>query len=402
MSSCPRVTLKANRSYSLQQFHPWVFSGAIQNIDGAVEDGSIVEIYSQEKQFLGMGHYSTGNIALKVWSFERVVDQREFWVKTIVGARSLRQTLKLVDAQQTTAYRLLNGEGDGVPGLIIDIYHDVAVMQCQSVGMYRLREVVGEALQSVFQSSLKAVFCKSTSGVSVETETEEGAGQYLFGECGTGKILENGLCFLVDWEAGQKTGFFIDQRENRALLRTYAQNRVMLNAFCYTGSFSVYGLAGGAKRVVSVDCSKKSVQEAEKNILENFPEIYATETPLRHQTVVADCFHYLADLKEEFDLVVLDPPAFVKHQKALHRGLEGYETVNAYVMKQIAKGGLLFTFSCSQLVSRELFWKVLLKAAARSRRKVQVLHELSQAPCHPVNVYHPEGAYLKGYVLRIE
>jgi 23S rRNA (cytosine1962-C5)-methyltransferase len=391
----PKVILQKNRDLSVRKFHPWIFSGALAKIEGHAAGGEIVDVYAASGEYLATGHYGSESIAVRVFSFTPVTDEHRFIEQTISAAYQLRETLGLIDSRVTTAFRLFNAEGDGLPGLIIDLYDRTAVLQCHSPGVYRWRENVVAVLQKLFPNRLVAVFNQSLKEKENKTEKNLRADEYLLGGPQEVVIKENGLSFAVDVEGGQKTGFYLDQRENRDLVKKYAHGRNMLNAFSYTGGFTVYALSGEARNVCSVDISKNAIEALDKNISLNFSQTAAT-------AVVADCLEYLRDLGDSYDLIILDPPAFVKHRGALKGGLVGYETINYHCFRQIAPRGLLFTFSCSQFVDRPLFKQIVQKAAERAGRKVRVLHELSQAPCHPVSIYHPEGVYLKGLMLCVE
>ncbi len=388
----PRITLHPNRDFSVKSFHPWIFSGAIRDSSDSLEDGSTVEVYSASGEFLAIGHYSKENsIAVKILSSTPFQNEASFFEDAFKKSYSCRSALGLISNPLTTAFRFVNAEGDHLPGLIIDLYGETAVIQCQSVGMHRSLPLILNALQTVFGSSLKAVIDKSTLS---QTE-EEPSLNYLFGSTSNETISENGISFAIDLQGGQKTGFYLDQRENRKLLLSYSKDKTVLDAFSHTGAFATYALSGGAKSVCCVDASKKALQTLTKNISLNFEDA-------SYHTVSADCFQYLESLDEKYDLIILDPPAFVKHKKGLKRGITGYEIVNYHALRQIAPGGVLFTFSCSQLISRETFQEALLAGAKKAKRQVSILHTLSQAPCHRVNLFHREGEYLKGFVLYVE
>lgn len=384
-----KLFLKKGREAALRKGHPWVFSGAVARSDGTPQEGDIVTVHDEAGELLALGHYAARDIAVRVLSFSAVDDWPAFWTGALSAAYALRSSLGLTGSSATNAYRLVNAEGDMLPGLVIDIYDKTAVVQCQSSGMKRAQGEIAGALQRVCSGSLAAVYLKKSGA---ETRGAEQRGEYLWGAAQPGLIRENGLEFFCDWECGQKTGFYLDQRENRSLVERWAAGRSVLNAFSYTGGFSVYALRGGAKRVCSVDASKDALILAARNIEHNFRQAEHTEA-------AADCFRYLDELADDYEMIILDPPAFVKHKKALLRGLQGYEAINRAALRRLAPGGVLFTFSCSQLVSRELFAQTVMRAAAAERREVQVLAEPSQAPCHPTNLSHPEGAYLKGLLL---
>ena len=390
MNKRPRVVLKKGREHSVLNRHPWVFSGAVSSCGGA-QEGDAVDIFSSSGAFLAVGHYSSGSIALRIFSFEPVADDVSFFKDALEKAIFLRRRLQL--EPQTNAYRLFNAEGDGIPGLVIDLYGEVAVLQCHSAGMKRSQAIMVELLCELLKDKIRVIISRSREG---EGKTEEEKSSCLFGQLKQEiEIKENSLSFYVDCFQGQKTGFFLDQRDNRLLTQRYCKNRSVLNAFSYTGGFSVYALAGGAKDVCSVDISAVALEVLKRNIERNFPGAYTTEA-------CADCLHYLQNLNQSYDCIILDPPAFVKHRGALKGGLKGYESINYQAFRQIKPGGIIFTFSCSAHIDRLLFRQTLAKAAARAQRKIRVLHELSQAACHPVSIFHPEGEYLKGLVIYVE
>jgi len=391
-----RIILKKHRQASVLRFHPWVFSGAIQSETEHLTDGAFVDIISDAGEYLASGHFASGSIAVRICSFAPVADEKELVETLIRRAYERRKTLGLTGRSETNAYRLFNAEGDGMPGLVIDWYNSVVVIQCHSAGVRRMRDVIVESLLRLYLGCVSAVIDRSPLDFQ-ENETRESAplGQCLYGTVHIGEICENGLTFAVDCMSGQKTGFFLDQRENRRLLERYAANQTVLNAFCYTGGFTVYALRGGAAWVHSVDISQVSLELAHENATRNFPNAEAAFT-------AADCLEYLKNLDRSYTLIVLDPPAFVKHRGALKGGIKGYESINFHALRQMPAGGILFTFSCSQFVDRTLFRDTITKAALHAGRQVRILHELRQAPCHPVSLYHPEGEYLKGYVLVVE
>ena len=355
-----------------------------------MQEGDLVEVRSADGEFLALGHYGGRDIAVKILSFEPVEDWNGFWDAALGKAYKFRRGLKF-ETDCTNAFRLVNGEGDFLPGLIIDLYGQVAVLQCQSAGMERARFDIAEALSRLPGNPVEAVYWKKIG----RENGGRAQGEYLKGHARPGIVHENGLKFLCDWELGQKTGFYLDQRENRRLVECWSAGRRVLNAFCYTGAFSVYALRGGAASVCSIDASKDAIENAGKNIEMNFPGAV-------HKEQAGDCFQLLEQLQEEYDLVVVDPPAFAKHKKALQRGLQGYEKINYLAFSKISSGGLLFTFSCSQLVTEELFERTVRKAAADARRNIRIFAKLGQAPCHPVSLSHPEGRYLKGLALHVQ
>ncbi|MDR2041733.1 MAG: class I SAM-dependent rRNA methyltransferase [Tannerella sp.] len=392
----PRICLKPGKEESLLRFHPWVFSGAIASIEGHPEEGDTVEVFAADRTFLGMGHYQIGSIAVRILSFHRIDIDPVFWAKRLRTACKLRRTLGLLGVPGNDTCRLVYGEGDRLPGLIIDLYGATAVMQAHTVGMHRARIALAGALKEVLGESLQHIYYKSEGTLPFKAALEP-ENESLYGRTDAEPIaLEKGLRFHIDWLKGQKTGFFIDQRENRLLLEQYARDRSILNLFCYTGGFSVYALRGGAGLVHSVDSSAKAIALTEKNVALNFPD------NTRHCAFAADAFDFLEKTGEDYDLIILDPPAFAKHKNVLRNALQGYRKLNALALEKIKPGGILFTFSCSQVVSRNDFRLAVFSAAAQSGRPVRILHQLAQPPDHPVNIYHPEGEYLKGLVLEVE
>ncbi len=391
-----RLILKRGKQESLLRRHPWIFSGAIYRIEGDPAEGDLVDVLTAEGDFIARGHYQIGSITLRVLTFqsEEVID-RKWWMNRLQKAYELRRTLGLIDNPRTDCYRLVHGEGDLLPGLVIDIYGSTAVLQCHSVGMYRSRDMICEALRTLYGNQLQAIYDKSSGTVPFKAGLDA-RDQYLWGTAQETPVLENGNRFLVSWEEGQKTGFFIDQRDNRALVGHYAQGRTVLNTFSYTGGFSIYALQGGALSVDSVDSSETATRLAARNAELNF----GPDVP--HRAITADVFDFLRGIDSRYDLIILDPPAFAKHHKALNNALQGYKRLNARAMQQIRPGGILFTFSCSQAVSREQFRMAVFSGAAIAGRNVRILHQLTQPADHPVNIYHPEGEYLKGLVLYVE
>ena len=394
MKHC-KVFLKPKKEESLLRFHPWVFSGAIQSFEGQPEEGDVVEVYSANNRFLGVGHFQIGSIAVRILSFQQQEIDQAFWVNRIQIAYELRKTLRLTASERNNTYRLVHGEGDNLPGLVIDMYAHTAVMQAHSVGMHLARHQIAEALKQVLGDTLQNIYYKSEATLPYKANLDSEDG-YLLGNDVEDIALENGLRFCVDWQKGQKTGFFVDQRENRSLLEHYAKDRSVLNMFCYTGGFSFYAMRGGAKVVHSVDSSAKAIALTNKNVSLNFPG------DLRHQAFAEDAFKYLEHMGSNYDLIILDPPAFAKHKDVLRNALQGYRKLNAIAFEKIKPGGILFTFSCSQVVSKEHFRLAVFSAAAQSGRSVRILHQLTQPADHPVNIYHPEGEYLKGLVLYVE
>lgn len=397
----PQVFLRRGKEESLLRRHPWIFSGAIDYIraeeEAEIAEGALVDVYTRSGEFIARGHYQIGSIAVRVLSFEQEPIDDAWWRRKIAVAYDVRRTLSLTDDERTTCYRLVHGEGDGLPGLVVDVYGTTAVVQCHSVGMYRARQPVAAALREVYGDRLTAIYDKSSQTVPYNARLNAVDG-YLWGSSDheTQAVAENGIRFLVNWEKGQKTGFFLDQRENRELVRRYAAGRTVLNTFCYTGGFSVYALAGGAREVCSVDSSERAVELAAENVRLNFGD----DAP--HTAVAADAVEYLKHIDDRYDLIILDPPAFAKHHKVLGNAMQGYKRLNARALSQIKSGGILFTFSCSQAVSKELFRTTVFSAAAIAGRKVRILHQLTQPADHPIDIYHPEGEYLKGLVLYVE
>ena len=387
--------MKPKKEESLLRFHPWVFSGAIQGMERKPEEGDLVEVYSSDNRFLAIGHYQIGSIAVRVLSFEKRPIDHQFWIDRIRSAYQLRCILGLANTPNNNTFRLIHGEGDALPGLVIDMYANTAVMQAHSVGMHKCRMEIAVALKEVVGDALQNIYYKSETTLPYKADLNSENG-YLLGQDVDDIALENGLKFYVDWQKGQKTGFFVDQRENRKLLEHYAKDRSVLNMFCYTGGFSFYAMRGGAKLVHSVDSSAKAISLTNRNVELNFPG------DLRHEAYAEDAFKYLERMGSNYDLIILDPPAFAKHKDVLRNALQGYRKLNAIAFEKIKPGGILFTFSCSQVVSKENFRLAVFSAAAQSKRNVRILHQLTQPADHPVNIYHPEGEYLKGLVLYVE
>lgn len=393
--NCCKIYLKPKKEESLLRFHPWVFSGAIQGMERKPEEGDLVEVYSSDNRFLAIGHYQIGSIAVRVLSFEKRPIDHQFWVDRIRSAYQLRCILGLANTPNNNTFRLIHGEGDALPGLVIDMYANTAVMQAHSVGMHKCRMEIAAALKEVVGDALQNIYYKSETTLPYKADLNSENG-YLLGQDVDDIALENGLKFYVDWQKGQKTGFFVDQRKNRKLLEHYAKGRSVLNMFCYTGGFSFYAMRGGAKLVHSVDSSAKAISLTNRNVELNFPG------DLRHEAYAEDAFKYLERMGSNYDLIILDPPAFAKHKDVLRNALQGYRKLNAIAFEKIKPGGILFTFSCSQVVSKENFRLAVFSAAAQSKRNVRILHQLTQPADHPVNIYHPEGEYLKGLVLYVE
>lgn len=393
--NCCKIYLKPKKEESLLRFHPWVFSGAIQGMERKPEEGDLVEVYSSDNRFLAIGHYQIGSIAVRVLSFEKRPIDHQFWVDRIRSAYQLRCILGLANTPNNNTFRLIHGEGDALPGLVIDMYANTAVMQAHSVGMHKCRMEIAAALKEVVGDALQNIYYKSETTLPYKADLNSENG-YLLGQDVDDIALENGLKFYVDWQKGQKTGFFVDQRENRKLLEHYAKGHSVLNMFCYTGGFSFYAMRGGAKLVHSVDSSAKAISLTNRNVELNFPG------DPRHEAYAEDAFKYLERMGSNYDLIILDPPAFAKHKDVLRNALQGYRKLNAIAFEKIKPGGILFTFSCSQVVSKENFRLAVFSAAAQSKRNVRILHQLTQPADHPVNIYHPEGEYLKGLVLYVE
>lgn len=389
------IQLRRGKTESLRRFHPWIFSGAIARTEGNIEEGEIVRVVDEQGQFLALGHFQIGSIAVRVLSFtDRAIDEN-FWMERIGQAFTLRRSLGLCGNPENDIFRLIHGEGDQLPGLVVDVYGETAVMQAHSVGMHLCRETIADAIIAASDGIIKNIYYKSETTLPYKAGLQQENG-FLRGGNPENIATEYGLKFHIDWLRGQKTGFFVDQRENRKLLEFYAKGRRVLNMFCYTGGFSVYALRGGAQLVHSVDSSAKAIDLTEKNAKLNFPN------DSRHQAFAEDAFKYLDRADSQYDLIVLDPPAFAKHKDALRNALKGYTRLNAIAFEKIRPGGILFTFSCSQAVNKDQFRLAVFTAAAQSGRHVRILHQLHQPADHPINIYHPEGEYLKGLVLYVE
>lgn len=394
--SYKKVYLKPGKEESLKRFHPWVFSGAIARVEGEPEEGEIVDVYTSKKEFIACGHFQIGSIAVRVLSFVKETIDHEFWVRKLAVAKDLRVALGLIGNPQNNTYRLVHGEGDNLPGLIIDVYDHTAVMQAHSAGMHVYRMEIADALSEVMGDVIENIYYKSETTLPFKADLLSTENGFIKGGSPENVAMENGLKFHVDWLKGQKTGFFVDQRENRHLLEQYAKGRNVLNMFCYTGGFSFYAMRGGANLVHSVDSSAKAIDLTNENVELNFPG------DARHKAYAEDAFKYLDRMGDQYDLIILDPPAFAKHRDALRNALRGYTKLNAKAFEKIRPGGILFTFSCSQVVNKENFRNAVFTAAAQSGRSVRILHQLTQPGDHPVNIYHPEGEYLKGLVLYVE
>ena len=398
-----QIKLKKRKEESLLRYHPWVFSGAIEGIDNGIEEGDVVKVFSHEGEYLAIGHYQVGSIAVRVLSFEDIDINEKFYEERIQAAWDVRKSLKLLnavaenhDSLPNNMFRLIHGEGDNLPGLVVDCYGKTAVVQAHSVGMHMARKVIASALIKVMGEQIRHVYYKSETTLPYKAELGQENG-FLFGGSTENIGIENGLKFQVDWLKGQKTGFFIDQRDNRSLLESYSHGRKVLNMFCYTGGFSVYAMRGGAEEVSSVDSSAKAIELTKQNVLLNFPN-----DDNRHKAYCEDAFKFLDSNTQKYDLIILDPPAFAKHRSAIKNALKGYIRLNNKGIRCIKPGGILFTFSCSQAVSKDQFRQAVFTAAAQTGRKVRILHQLHQPADHPINMYHPEGEYLKGLVLYVE
>ena len=389
------IYLKRGKEESLLRFHPWVFSGAILRMDDGIEEGDFVRVLAENGGFIAVGHYQIGSISVRVLSFRDVEIDEKFWESRLASALQMRISIGIADNPQNNTYRLVHGEGDNLPGLVIDCYGKTAVMQAHSVGIHFCRKDIANALMQVMGSRIENVFYKSETTLPFKAELGQENG-FIIGGSDDNTALENGLKFHVDWLRGQKTGFFVDQRENRSLLEQYARGKRVLNMFCYTGGFSFYAMRGGAELVHSVDSSGKAIELTRANVELNFPG------DTRHEAYCDDAFKFLEKAGNQYDLIILDPPAFAKHRGALHNALKGYTRLNRAALEKIQKGGILFTFSCSQVVTKDNFRNAVFTAAAQSGRKVRILHQLHQPADHPINIYHPEGEYLKGLVLYVE
>lgn len=389
------VYLKKGKEDSLKRFHPWVFSGAIHHADEGIEEGETVKVITSSGDFIAVGHFQIGSIAVRVLSFQDVAIDRSFWKSRLESSLRMRIAIGLADNPHNNTYRLVHGEGDNLPGLVVDIYGKTAVMQAHSVGMHECRAEIADTLIEVMDGRVENVYYKSETTLPYKADLQQENG-FIHGGSNDNTAVENGLKFHVDWLKGQKTGFFVDQRDNRSLLERFAKGKKVLNMFCYTGGFSFYAMRGGAELVHSVDSSAKAIELTMRNVELNFPG------DKRHQAFCDDAFKYLDRMGDQYDLIVLDPPAFAKHRGALHNALKGYTRLNLKAFERIQPGGILFTFSCSQVVTKDNFRNAVFTAAALSGRKVRILHQLHQPSDHPINIYHPEGEYLKGLVLYVE
>ena len=390
------ITLKRGKEESLLRFHPWIFSGAIHHIEGQQEEGALARVITSDGTYVATGHWQIGSIAVRVLTFDDEPIDDAFWQRRLQAALNVRKAIGVAGNPQNSTYRLVHGEGDHLPGLVIDIYGATAVVQAHSVGMHRCRQQIAEALQSVMGDIVHHIYYKSETTLPFKADLGQENG-FLVGGDADDVAVENGLKFHIDWLRGQKTGFFVDQRDNRSLLEHYSQGRDVLNMFCYTGGFSVYAMRGGARKVHSVDSSAKAVDLVNANVALNFPG------DQRHEAFAEDAFRFLQQMDDgAYDLIILDPPAFAKHKDALRNALKGYTRLNLRAFEKIRPGGILFTFSCSQAVNKDQFRMAVFTAAAQSGRRVRILHQLHQPADHPINIYHPEGEYLKGLVLFVE
>lgn len=389
-----KILLKPGKEQSLKRYHPWIFSGAIKKIHGDPSEGDIVDVYDNDNNFLAMGHYAPESIAVRVLSFQKIEPDITFFRERIQKAILYRKAAGIIGNPQINVYRLIHGEGDGLPGLIIDYYNGVAVLQAHSLGFYKIRKEITAILTELLGNDLIAVYDKSEGTMPFKAKVTV-TNEFLYGDSGPATVTENGYKFKIDWTTGQKTGFFIDQRDNRNLLESYAEGRSVLNMFGYTGGFSVYAMKNAAM-VHTVDSSAHAVALADENIKLNYGD------DKRHESFKVDAFQFLNDIKNKYDLIVLDPPAFAKHNNVLDNALQGYKRLNIKAIDQIKPGGIIFTFSCSQVVSKENFRKSVFAAAANTGRNVRILHQMSQPPDHPINIYHPESEYLKGLVIYVE
>lgn len=396
MDSFIKVVLKKGKEQSIQRQHPWVFSGAIQGMTDFPKNGEVVEVVTSQDRTLGFGHYAEGSISVRLFSFETTFQNNgAFWDGKIENAFNVRKNLGFIDNLDTTIYRLVHAEGDGLPGLIVDIYGSTAVIQTHSAGMHQMRDKIKNAIVKIYNGKMTAVYDKSAEKLN-KNSGETTTNSYLFGDKADTIALEHGSRFFIDWEEGQKTGFFIDQRENRKLLGELSRGKKVLNTFCYTGGFSVYALKNGATLVHSLDSSQKALDLTEKNIVLNGFE------NSNHKVIKADAVDYMKNLEEDYDIIVLDPPAFAKHLSARHKAVQGYKRINEAAISQIKPGGIIFTFSCSQAVDKQLFTNTVIASAISAGRKVRILNQLHQPADHPINAFHPEGEYLKGLVLMVE
>ena len=387
--------LNKGKEESLRRYHPWVFSGAVHHIEGEPKEGDLVRVLTHDGTFIAVGHWQIGSIAVRVLSFLDEKINHQFWTNKLATAYEMRKAIGVANNPQNSTYRLVHGEGDNLPGLVVDMYGETAVMQAHSVGMHNNRMDIAKALKDVMGEKLQNIYYKSETTLPYKADLGQENG-FILGSTPDDVATENGLRFHIDWLKGQKTGFFVDQRDNRSLVEYYAKDRNVLNMFCYTGGFSVYAMRGGARLVHSVDSSQKAVDLVNANVGLNFPN------DARHKAYAEDAFKFLDQMKASYDLIILDPPAFAKHRDAVRHAIKGYTRLNARAMEKIKSGGILFTFSCSQAISKEQFRMAVFTAATLAKRQVRILHQLHQPADHPVNIYHPEGEYLKGLVLYVE
>jgi len=389
-----KIMLKSGKADSVKRRHPWVFSGAVKKIYGSPNEGDIVEVVSNKDEFLGLGHYQNGSITVRIFSFEKTDINKDFWTNKLRSAFNLRQDIGLTNNELTNVYRLVFAEGDELPGLVIDYYNGTAVIQAHSIGMHHLRHDITGALQDIYGEKLHTVYYKCEDSLPKNTEFTK-KDEFLSGNRESDIVLENGHQFEVNWVEGQKTGFFIDQRFNRELVGKYSKGKKVLNTYCYTGGFSIYALSAGATLVHSVDSSKRAIELTNRNV-----ELLGNVE--NHKAFAVDAMSYLNDFEDSYDIIILDPPAFAKHKDVKHRAVQGYKRINVTALRKIAKGGILFTFSCSQVIDQRLFESTIMSAAIVANRKIRVLHHLSQPADHPYSIFHPEGRYLKGLVVYVE
>lgn len=392
MADFQRIILHNRKADAVKRFHPWIFSGAIQQIGKGVEEGDVVDVYTPSGEYLATGHYATGSIAVKVLSFQPVENLEDLFLQRFQAALALRKQLGLAGSDRTTCYRLVNAEGDSLPGLIVDWYQGAAVVQTYSLGMTRQLDLICRCLQKIYGDELTTIYDKSATVLGKQHQESS----YLLGERASGEVLEYGHRFEVNWEEGQKTGFFLDQRENRQLLSHYATDKRVLNTFCYSGGFSVYAIQSGASLVHSVDSSTKAIAWTEHNVELNNP------TQIPHEAIAGDVFEFLKSCDRDYDVIVLDPPAFAKNLSARHSAVMAYKRLNNLAFEKVRSGGIIFTFSCSQVVTPDLFQGAVVAGAIESKRRIRILNHLTQPGDHPVSIYHPEGLYLKGLVLAVE
>lgn len=390
-----KIYLKKNKEESLKRLHPWIFSGAILKMDEGIAEGDVVDVVGYNGEFIGKGHYQIGSIAVRMLTFSEEEIDEAFWQNRLSSALQMRIAIGVADNKNNDTYRLVHGEGDNMPGLVVDCYGKTAVIQAHSVGVHYQRNMIAKALKEVLGDRVENVYYKSETTLPFKADLGQ-ENEFLFGNTDENIALENGLKFHVDLLRGQKTGFFVDQRDNRMLLEKYSVGKKVLNMFCYTGGFSFYAMRGGATLVHSVDSSAKAIELTKANVELNFPG------DARHQAYCEDAFRFLDKMWENYDLIVLDPPAFAKHKGALRNALKGYTRLNMKAFEKIKRGGILFTFSCSQVVTKDNFRNAVFTAALQAKRKVRILHQLHQPADHPINIYHPEGEYLKGLVLYVE